>query len=535
MDEKPCDVSVQRLKSVLETVDVDETQEEKEGGLKNFKYSLNPFKVMLPIDKMRNYFGIKVALYFMFLTKYTRFMFWAVLLGIISETAEAFGWKEDREDMFHTIYCMGIIIWATSFNEKWKQYQYKMQTEWGQTEFKEDETVRPEFYGVQIRSPINDSPSETYFDPQKRNLIIAFGVLVSLLIVAIVIGFTLALSILKADLTGQYVYFDIDVGRMMDSFITAVQIEFFNYFYAKLALKLTDLENHQTQSSFDSSLIVKTFLFSFANSYSSIIYIAFFKTEIEGCYIKDAGGQYEIVKGANCIHELEQQLGVIFLFHIIVSIFKITSPWLQGKMTNQQSVNPDDETTRLTSQFRKRVDAEAAKPKYQQDGVDGPLYDYLELMIQYGFITLFAVAFPLAALIAFLSNIWQTKLDRIYLLDLLKRPIPENCNGIGLWEKAMTNITIAAIFTNAGIMCFTLRIFDHWEISQGSGLVPFMLVVALAFVVRRLVQIIIVDKPDRFKKVRRRHRYIVDKYVKGFVPYKKGFEKSSEDFDLKIH
>jgi len=62
-----------------------------------------------------------------------------------------------------------------------------------------------------------------------------------------------------------------------------------------------------------------------------------------------------------------------------------------------------------------------------------------------------------------------------------------------------------------------------------------MLVVALAFVVRRLVQIIIVDKPDRYKKVRRRHRYIVDKYVKGFVPYKKGFEKSSEDFDLKIH
>lgn len=37
------------------------------------------------------------------------------------------------------------------------------------------------------------------------------------------------------------------------------------------------LENHRTQSQYDDALIVKLFAFQFANSYSSLIYIAFFR------------------------------------------------------------------------------------------------------------------------------------------------------------------------------------------------------------------------------------------------------------------
>ena len=33
--------------------------------------------------------------------------------------------------------------------------------------------------------------------------------------------------------------------------------------------------------------------------------------------------------------------------------------------------------------------------------------EYLEMMIQYGFVTLFVSAFPLAPLLALLNNIWE--------------------------------------------------------------------------------------------------------------------------------
>ena len=41
----------------------------------------------------------------------------------------------------------------------------------------------------------------------------------------------------------------------------------------------------------------------------------------------------------------------------------------------------------------------------------GLLDEYLELAIQYGFITLFVAAFPLAPLFALLNNIFEIRLD----------------------------------------------------------------------------------------------------------------------------
>ena len=70
-------------------------------------------------------------------------------------------------------------------------------------------------------------------------------------------------------------------------------------------MELTDKENHRTQSEFESSLIVKTFIFQFVNSYNSIIYIAFFKSNIEGCLVQGPDGDKDIVMGGSCLSELQ--------------------------------------------------------------------------------------------------------------------------------------------------------------------------------------------------------------------------------------
>ena len=43
----------------------------------------------------------------------------------------------------------------------------------------------------------------------------------------------------------------------------------------------------------------------------------------------------------------------------------------------------------------------------------GLLDEYLELAIQYGFITLFVAAFPLAPLFALINNVFEIRLDAI--------------------------------------------------------------------------------------------------------------------------
>ena len=62
--------------------------------------------------------------------------------------------------------------------------------------------------------------------------------------------------------------------------------------------------------------------------------------------------------------------------------------------------------------------------KIGEFGQLGLLNEYLELAIQYGFITLFVAAFPLAPLFALLNNIMEIRLDA----HSLPGWIHEQCN-----------------------------------------------------------------------------------------------------------
>ena len=57
--------------------------------------------------------------------------------------------------------------------------------------------------------------------------------------------------------------------------------------------------------------------------------------------------------------------------------------------------------------------------------------EYLEMVIQYGFITLFVVAFPLGPLFAFLNNIIEIRIDAFKFLTQFRRPLPKKAQDIG--------------------------------------------------------------------------------------------------------
>ena len=62
--------------------------------------------------------------------------------------------------------------------------------------------------------------------------------------------------------------------------------------YARLAVKLTDMEYHRTDSQYEDALTIKMYLFQFVNFYASVIYVAFFKGKLidkcdqSGCLIE---------------------------------------------------------------------------------------------------------------------------------------------------------------------------------------------------------------------------------------------------------
>jgi len=61
------------------------------------------------------------------------------------------------------------------------------------------------------------------------------------------------------------------------------------------------------------------------------------------------------------------------------------------------------------------------------------------LVIQYGFITIFVAAFPLAPLFALLNNIIEIRLDAYKLVTQFKRPVASRAVDIGVFLVCPVN------------------------------------------------------------------------------------------------
>lgn len=67
-----------------------------------------------------------------------------------------------------------------------------------------------------------------------------------------------------------------------------------------------------------------------------------------------------------------------------------------------------------------QVEVEGSTPQYE-----GTFDDYLEMFIQFGYVTLFSSAYPLAGLCALLNNLIEVRSDAFKLCFIHQRPFTE--------------------------------------------------------------------------------------------------------------
>ena len=80
-----------------------------------------------------------------------------------------------------------------------------------------------------------------------------------------------------------------------------------------------------------------------------------------------------------------------------------------------------------SSLFSKKVESEQSEQWILDSKLDNDhtLYEeYIELAIQFGFITLFSTAFPLAPLCALINNLFEIRVDAQKYTRQKTRPIP---------------------------------------------------------------------------------------------------------------
>lgn len=448
-----------------------------------------------PLDHIRDYFGEKIGIYFAWIGFYTAWLLPASVVGVlvflygvatinknipaqeICNSGDSYNmcplsdegdfWSLSDVCLFVKIaylfdhpgtvfYAVFVSFWAVTFLEYWKRKNASLAHHWDCMDFEEEEErPRPEYAA---RAPTyKENPitgvKEPYFDPKDRLPRVLSGMAAIVIMIFLVLIFIMAVIMYRVVIS--MVLFENKDLRSRASIIASMSAAMVNLIlimavgrvYEKLALKLTQWEMHRTQTEFEDQLTFKVFIFQFVNFYSSIIYVAFFKGRFSGYpghYNRLFGLRSEECNNGGCLIELAQQLGVIMIGkQVINNAQEIIVPKLKG----------------LWHRFKVRMVKSVKRTRWEEDYElienEGLFQEYLEMVLQFGFITIFVAAFPLAPLFALLNNWVEIRLDAHKLVCETRRPVAERAQDIGVWFVILDALAQLAVISNAFLIAFT--------------------------------------------------------------------------------
>jgi len=110
-------------------------------------------------------------------------------------------------------------------------------------------------------------------------------------------------------------------------------------------------------------------------------------------------------------------------------------------------------------------DKSPAEIQYEQTPYESTFDDWDEIVIQFGYLALFAVAFPLAPALALLSNWFENYIDSKKLCDFFRRPLPKGAADIGMWYSIFNIVSFFSVITYVAIIVFETHQFEDYDTS----------------------------------------------------------------------
>ncbi|XP_050180514.1 anoctamin-2 [Myiozetetes cayanensis] len=491
-----------------------------------------------PIHLIRKYFGEKIGLYFAWLGLYTEFLIPSSVVGIIvflygcitiesdipskemcdqrnaftmcplcdkfcdywnlssaCATARASHLFDNPATVFFSIF---MALWATMFLEQWKRLQMRLSYFWDLTGLEEEEEhPRPEYETKLLQKKLKNKniATENPNEGEKEKLtcsdrmpgyaanfgLILFMIMLTFSAVFGVIVYRIttaaALSFSTNETTRSNVRVTVTATAVI---INLVVILILDEIYGAVAKWLTEIEIPKTEKTFEERLILKAFLLKFVNSYAPIFYVAFFKGRFVGrpgryVYVFEGYRMEECAPGG-CLMELCIQLSIIMLGKQLIqnNLFEIGIPKLKKLFRKLK----DERTEPKEMDTNPSKDPQQWDLDYTLEPFTGLTPEYMEMIIQFGFVTLFVASFPLAPLFALLNNIIEVRLDAKKFVTELRRPDTVRAKDIGIWYDILSGIGKLSVIINAFVIAVTSdfipRLVYQYAYSQNGTLHGFV-------------------------------------------------------------
>ena len=445
-------------------------------------------------------------------------------------------------------YSIFIACWGTFLLEFWKRAQSKLSLNWGTSNYERHAVVRPEFTPTYVLPNVVTGLPELYRSPVVFGVKLAasFGTVLSF--VAAVIAAIFGTLVFKE--TVSSLGLPESIAPQVALVVNAVLIIILGQIFKAVAKWLTNWENHRTDIEYEDSLIAKTFLFSFFNSYSTLMYYAFIKSG--SILIPGGRTQYcvaaiqeladdptstfskaELDEADSCYGAVGYSLFILFGVQIFVSnSIEVGLPFLKNLFSvystkaNKAAKKAQETVDQVAAVMREPTEEKGEEPMDEEllrsrlmspaeqqlflAEYSTPFDDYLEIALQFGYVTLFVTAFPLAPVFALLACYVEFRVDSSKICFLSRKPDLSSAQDIGTWLSIFTILSFVSVVVNSGIVFFTIKEDVVTDVGPESNIRVWYFVAFIASVYgfKLVVDYFITDVPHQVKLQLERQEHI---------------------------
>ncbi|EEQ86196.1 plasma membrane channel protein [Blastomyces dermatitidis ER-3] len=520
------------------------------------------------LDQIRNHHGEKIGFYFAFLQSYFSFLVFPAAFGVACWVLLG-----NFSIVYAIVNCLSCVLFA----EMWKRQERDLRIRWQVKNVSEIRTKRREFqYLSKSVDPATGEelllfPSTTRLG---RQLLQAPFAIVAVLALGTLIATCFAIEIFISEIyAGPFKSYLVFIPTILLSlFVPTISAVLTN-----IAKRLTDYENYETQDSYDVALTHKIFVLNFITSYLPIFLTAFvyvpcgrvivpyldvfhltvspFTTSSEMDELQKSASAFQI----NPSRLRKQVIYFTVTAQVVNQGLEIVLPYAKRKLmrkyqeytqekakSTKSSGSSTPEAASATpaaailedvpseSEFLTRVRDEASLTEYDVAA------DLREMCVQFGYLSLFSVIWPLVPL-SFLVNNWvELRSDLVKICIECRRPVPFRSDSIGSWVQSIEFLAWLGSITNAALVYMFSNdgLGPDGSSSQITGWV-LLLVIFFAehiyLIIRLVVQVAISKIETPATRQERVERYLVRKQYFDATPAREKQDSGVAGVDTERH
>jgi len=372
---------------------------------------------------------------------------------------------------------VGIAMWSVIFVEYWKRQEKELSVRWGVKNVGTLESKRREFRPEHVhKDPVTGEDMAIF--PAKKRLQRQLLQIPLAIVCAIALGLVIctcyAIEVFISEVYSGPLK---SVLVFSPTILLTVSVPTVSSFLNKYAEQLTQFENYETQSAHDQAMISKVFVINFITSYlamflTSFVYVPFASIlipylDIFSLTVKPFAEDEKQTRAPTSTQfniNPQRLPNQMFYFAVTAQLIsfatEIIVPVLQRKGEDQiasmkssaskrnggahpsvpESDHPEE------NGFLARVREEASLPAYDVTS------DLREMCIQFGYLVLFSVVWPLTP-VSYLANNWfELRSDTFKLTTQSRRPIPDRADSIGPWLNCIEFLAWLGSITSAALV-----------------------------------------------------------------------------------